>query len=71
MSTEPLDESGLAPLKPSVPAQPVTVVGFNMPFLDLVVFMVKFAIATIPAAVILFFVFAFVSAMFGSFGAPR
>lgn len=33
--------------------QKVIVTGFNMPFGELVVFMVKFAIATIPAALIL------------------
>jgi hypothetical protein len=33
--------------------QEVTVVGFNMPFWDLVFFLVKFSIASIPAAIIL------------------
>jgi hypothetical protein len=35
------------------PPQQVVVVGFNMPFWDLVLFLVKFSIASIPAGIIL------------------
>ena len=50
---EEVDESGLAPVAPKGPVQRVEVVGFNMPFAELVGFMVKAAIAAIPAAIIL------------------
>ena len=46
-------------------AQHVTVVDIKMPFLSMVVFMVKWAIASIPALIILFFLFSLVMALFG------
>jgi hypothetical protein len=48
-------------------AQSVTVIGFDMPFMDMVTFMVKWAIAAIPAAIILFIVGAFAMAIFAGF----
>lgn len=46
-------------------AQHVSVVGFDMPFMDMVSFMVKWALASIPAAVILFVVGFAIVAVFG------
>lgn len=62
---DPVDESGLAPVGESSPAQRVEVVGFNMPFVDLVGFMIKVALASIPAALILGFMFVVVMAVLG------
>ena len=39
--------------EPHTSPQEVTVVGFDMPFWDLVLFLVKFSIASIPAGIIL------------------
>jgi hypothetical protein len=49
-------------LKPQDPGpftspQEVVVVGFNMPFWNLVLFLVKFSIAGIPAAIILVIIY--------------
>ncbi len=46
----------------------VTVVDIKMPFLSMVVFMVKWAIAAIPALIILFFLISLIMALFGHFG---
>jgi predicted cobalt transporter CbtA len=46
----------------------VTVIGFDMPFMDMVSFMVKWAIATIPAAIILGMVGFAVVAFFAALG---
>ncbi len=62
---DPVDESGLAPVAPKIPAQRVEVVGFNMPFAELVGFMIKVALASIPAALILGFLFVVVMAVIG------
>lgn len=43
----------------------VTVVDIKMPFMSMVVFMVKFAIASIPAFIILTFIFSALAAFFG------
>ena len=43
----------------------VVIVNFNIPFWDLVMFMVKFAIASIPAAIILSLLFAFLYGVLG------
>ena len=48
--------------------QPVVVVDFNMKFGSMIVFMIKFAIAAIPAAIILGIVFAMVAGIFSGFG---
>jgi hypothetical protein len=45
----------------------VTVVDIKMPFLSMVVFMVKWAIASIPALIILFLLVNLVIALFGHF----
>ena len=45
--------------------QRVVIVNFDMPFWDLVMFMVKFAIASIPATIILFLIFAVLYGLFG------
>lgn len=45
----------------------VTVVDIKMPFLSMVVFMVKWAVAAIPALIILFLLISLVSALFGHF----
>lgn len=52
--------------------QRVVVVDVNMKFGTMVLFLVKLAIASIPAAIILLFVGAAVAMMFGGlFGVPR
>lgn len=61
--SENVDESGLAPARAVAEAQRVEVVGFNMPFAELVFFMVKFAIAAIPAAIILVMIAAIVGVL--------
>lgn len=45
--------------------QDVTVVDIKMPFLSMVIFMVKFAIASIPAFIILSFIFMVLGMIFG------
>ncbi|HCG8269715.1 TPA: hypothetical protein NJ590_004625 [Vibrio parahaemolyticus] len=45
--------------------QEVTVVDVKMPFMSMVVFMVKFAIASIPAFIILSIIFAILATLFG------
>jgi hypothetical protein len=44
---------------------PVLIIDFNMPFWSIVRFMIKFALASIPAIVILILLFAVFSAIFG------
>jgi len=61
--SENIDESGLAPVREVAESQRVEVVGFNMPFAELVFFMVKFAIAAIPATIILVVVAAIAGAL--------
>ncbi|ALR15719.1 MULTISPECIES: hypothetical protein [Vibrio] len=46
--------------------QEVTVVDIKMPFMSMVVFMVKLAIASIPAAIILSLIFGILMGLFGS-----
>ena len=50
-----------------VQAQPVLVTDFQMPFASMVGFMVKWAIAAIPAIIILFVIFAVCGALMGGF----
>ncbi|GAL13593.1 hypothetical protein JCM19233_4598 [Vibrio astriarenae] len=45
--------------------QEVTVVDIKMPFLSMVIFLVKLAIAAIPAMIILSVIFAILGAVFG------
>lgn len=45
--------------------QEVTIVDIKMPFISMVVFLVKFAIASIPAFIIFSFVFMMLGALFG------
>lgn len=45
--------------------QEVTVVDIKMPFMSMVVFMVKFAIASIPAFIILSIIFTVLMTLFG------
>ncbi|HEY5716081.1 MAG TPA: hypothetical protein VIS54_06665 [Psychromonas sp.] len=45
--------------------QQVTIVDIKMPFMSMVVFLVKFAIASIPAFIILSFLFMILGALFG------
>lgn len=45
--------------------QQVVVVDIKMPFLSMVVFMVKWVVASIPALLILFLLFGFASALLG------
>lgn len=54
---------------PSAPAEPrrVVVTDFAMPFESMVTFMVKWAIAAIPAVIILFIIFAILGAVMGGF----
>lgn len=46
----------------------VTIVDIRMPFWSMVVFMVKAALASIPAFIILAIIFGMLSAIFGGFG---
>ena len=46
---------------------PVVVTDFQMPFASMVGFMVKWAIAAIPAVIILFVIFAILGALLGGF----
>ena len=50
-----------------VQVQPVLVTDFQMPFASMVGFMVKWAIAAIPAIIILAFIFAVLGAVAGGF----
>jgi hypothetical protein len=43
------------------PSHPVNIIDFDMPFLSMVTFMVKWAIASIPALIILFSLFVILS----------
>lgn len=45
---------------------PVAIVDIHMPFMSMVTFMVKWAIASIPAIIILMLIFALVSFILGS-----
>ncbi|KQH91571.1 hypothetical protein [Vibrio fluvialis] len=45
--------------------QEVTVVDIKMPFMSMVIFMVKFAIASIPAMIILGAIFSILGLLFG------
>ena len=45
--------------------QNVTIVDVRMPFMSMVVFMVKAALASIPAVIILVVIFAILGALFG------
>ena len=47
--------------------QSVHVISFDMPFGDMVGFMVKWALASIPAFIILFIIFGILFLIFGSF----
>ncbi len=44
----------------------VIVSDFNMPFISMVIFMVKWAIASIPAIIIIWLLLMFLISMFGS-----
>lgn len=43
----------------------ITIVDVKMPFVSMVVFMVKAAVAAIPAVIILTIIFGIIAAMFG------
>ncbi|MBD3789111.1 MAG: hypothetical protein IE885_01875 [Campylobacterales bacterium] len=43
----------------------VIIRGIDIPFIDLVVLLVKLALASIPALIIIYFVFAFFGTVFG------
>lgn len=47
--------------------QQVTIVDIKMPFISMVIFLVKFSIAAIPAFIILSFIFMLLGAVFGGF----
>lgn len=49
-------------------AQPVVVVDLRMSFMSMVWFMVKWAVAAIPALIILFFISAFLMGLIGGLG---
>jgi len=44
----------------------IVIKGIDIPFIDLVVLLVKLALASIPAMMIIYFVFATLSMLFGS-----
>jgi len=48
-------------------ANNVVIRGVDIPFMDLVVLLVKLAFAAIPAMVVIYFVFALMSMLFGGF----
>ncbi len=45
--------------------QQVTIVDIKMPFMSMVIFLIKFTIAAIPAFIILSFIFMVLGAIFG------
>ncbi len=47
--------------------QNVIIKGVDIPFMDLVVLLVKLAFAAIPAMIVIYFVFGFMSMIFGGF----
>lgn len=49
-------------------AQPVCITGIDIPFFDMVGFMVKWAIASIPAAIILILIGTFAAAIIAAIG---
>ena len=59
-----------APPRPvAAPAPATRITGIDIPFWDLVIFMVKFAIATIPAGFILFVAMTIISGLLGGIAA--
>jgi len=48
-------------------ADNVIIRGVDIPFVDLVVLLIKLALAAIPAMVVIYFVFALMSMVFGGF----
>ena len=60
----PVRQGGMG--NPQLPAAvlEVRVVGFNMPFFNLVGFFIKAALAAIPAAIIVFVIYAVIAAVF-------
>jgi hypothetical protein len=65
-----LGGSGAGPLPPRETTLPndVRVVGFNMPFMNLVGFFIKAALAAVPAAIIVAIIWAVLAAaLFGGF----
>ncbi len=50
----------------SVPASPVVVVGFDMPFWPLVRFLIKIAIASIPAGIVVAFIYVVLGWIYGA-----
>jgi disulfide bond formation protein DsbB len=55
--------SGGTPYQPPTPTE-IRVVGFNMPFLNLVGFFIKAALAAVPAAIIVAVIWLVVAAVF-------
>jgi hypothetical protein len=45
--------------------QDVIIKGMDIPFMDLVILLVKLALASIPAMFVIYFVFAFMTMIFG------
>jgi hypothetical protein len=43
----------------------VIIKGVDIPFMDLVILLIKLALASIPAMVVIYFVFAFLTMLFG------
>ena len=62
LEQEKRDETSLQEIKD----KSVYVKGFNMPFEEMVIFMVKWALASIPAFIILFIIFGIFFLIFGS-----
>lgn len=56
------------PIKKEKPPQNVRIVGFDMPFGDMVIFMVKWVFATIPAAIIIVLVGLMLGVLLASLG---
>jgi hypothetical protein len=50
----------------NVPASPVVVVGFDMPFWPLVRFLIKIAIASIPAGIVIAFFYMVLGWIYGA-----
>jgi hypothetical protein len=48
------------------PATPVVVIGFDMPFWPLVRFLIKIAIASIPAGIVIAFFYLFLGWIYGA-----
>ena len=65
-TSEESEEKRIEELQREINDKSVYVKGFSMPFEDMIKFMVKWALASIPAFIILFIIFGILFAIFGA-----